>query len=611
MKNKNGMKQMFQNNLYIMRFAAKLCRARVLLTGVSLGLTIFSSVFFNTYFLRDIVAMLESKADLEVVARYLLFVTLLYLVVHVFTGWYDNCLKPVSETEVYKGLYKTLYHKARSVEMGCFEDSDFYNNYILAMEKCDVRLLQTIDNMWNIIIRVVAVAVTWSIMISLDPYLIFFVLGPIIGNFFFAERLNRLSFKLYEESAIFKRIADYVNRVMHLNDYAKEIRMTNIFQVMKRKQEDAVKGMTDTIDKYAKTSICYGWGYLFFTFSLIFEGSIFYGAYRTIYCKAMSMAEFVMLCSMMTSVSFNLIYLVEALLASFKNSLYIQKLRDFLEYEPTISEDTDGIMPDREIREICFENVSFCYKKESPVLKNISFTVSAKESCALVGYNGAGKSTLIKLLLRFYDPTEGRILVNGIDIRRYNLKAYRTLFATAFQDGKIFARSIADNVWMGRNKEENTDSRVMESLMHAGIMDRVNKLPKNVNTIMTKEFDEEGVVLSGGQNQKILAARAFAKVTGMNCPIMVFDEPSSALDPIAESELMESIKTIGKEHVLFLISHRLSAMHDMDKIMLLKNGHLAEKGTHQELMKANGEYALLYHMQAQKYQEGEAYEANI
>ena len=208
---------------------------------------------------------------------------------------------------------------------------------------------------------------------------------------------------------------------------------------------------------------------------------------------------------------------------------------------------------------------------------------------------------MTKLLLRFYDPTDGRILVNGIDIREYNVKAYRALYATAFQDGKLFARSIYDNVWMGRQETENAVSKVREALKAAGVWEKVESLPGKMKTMMSREFDEEGVILSGGQNQKILAARAFAKVYGMKCPILVFDEPSSALDPIAEHELMENIKQTGKQHILFLISHRLSSMHDMDRIILLKNGRLTEQGTHDELMAAGGEYAQLYQMQAQKY----------
>lgn len=597
--------QAVKNNLYIMGFALRICPARVLACGVRSGLDKFEYLFFSGYFLKKVLALIETGGSFQDILKFLGFTVGLFFLVFLYNGWYDNLLVPVTDVKIYQGLYRTLYQKAGNHDLACFEDSDFYNKYMMAMAQSDQRLIKTIDNLWQILIGTAAVAISWGMMIRIDRWVILFVIAPLIGNFVFANALNKLAYRIYEESVIFRRIADYVNRVIHLADYAKELRMTDIFHVMEKKQQDAEAGITGTMDKYRTKNILLGWGYLYFTFVIIFEGVIFYGAYRTMVSRTMPLSDFVILTSLMTSVSWILISYTKALLESMKNSLFIQNLRDFMAYEPTIPEDWDGAMPEKEIRSIEFRNVSFSYRSGRMTLKNISFTLEAGEACALVGYNGAGKSTLVKLLLRLYDPTEGEILVNGINIKDYNLRAYRSLFSAAFQDGKIFARSIRDNLLMGQKGGEDTaHSSLWNALSQAGIDSVAKSLPKGMDTVLTREFDPQGVVLSGGQNQKLVAARAFFQ----DAPIRIFDEPSSALDPISEHALMENIQKDAHGRILLLISHRLSSVQNMEKIIVLKNGQISEQGTHSKLMEAGGEYAALYRMQAEQYKKKKAFE---
>lgn len=602
MKKQNTIRQTINNNLYIMKFTWRLSPRRVLFSGIYYGLGQFEYLFFSGYFIKKVLSLIETGASFPEVLLFLGFTAGLFLIIVIFNSWYENLLVPTTDVELYHGLCHTLYEKAGNADLSCFEDSDFYNRYMMAMTDSDQRLVRTIDTLWHILVGAIAVAASWVMMFRIDHMVILFVIAPIIGNFVFAESLNRLSYHIYEESVIFRRIADYVNRVMHLADYVKELRMTNIYHVMEQKQRDAEKGVTSTMDKYAKKNILLGWGYLYFTFVIIFEGVIFYGAYRTIVTGTMPLSDFAVLTTLMTSVSWILIDYTKALLESMKNSLYIQNLREFLSYAPAIPEDYDGLAPTLPIQCIEFRNVSFSYPSGKTALKDINFTLHANESCALVGYNGAGKSTLVKLLLRLYDPTRGAILVNGIDIRQYHLKAYRSLFAAAFQDGTIFAKSIRDNITMGQAPEN--ESLIRSALEKAGILSTIEALPGSLDTILTREFAEDGAVLSGGQNQKIVAARAFYQ----NAPVSVFDEPSSALDPVAEHTLMESIKKDSTEKMLLLISHHLSSIQDMEKIIVLKNGRISEQGTHTTLMAQNGEYAALYHMQAEKYRTENAFQ---
>ncbi|MBP5529263.1 MAG: ABC transporter ATP-binding protein, partial [Lachnospiraceae bacterium] len=333
-----------------------------------------------------------------------------------------------------------------------------------------------------------------------------------------------------------------------------------------------------------------------FTFSFIFEGMLIYGSYRTLVSKTMIASELAVITSMMVASTWILIEFTDSCMKSYQNGLYMDNLRNFLEYEEVIPEDYAGDKPGEEIESIEFKNVCFSYDGKENIIENLSLKMEGSKTYALVGYNGAGKSTLIKLLLRFYDPTSGEILLNGRNIKEYELKEYRKLFACAFQDHMLFSASIKENVLM-RECTKDDDEKVIKALKNAGVYDKVSELSEGIETIMTKEFDENGAVLSGGESQKIVVARAFASRALVN----VFDEPSSALDPIAEYELFDNIIRNKEKKTMLFISHRLSSVKDADRVFLLSDKNILEAGTHEELMKLNGKYANMYRKQAENY----------
>jgi ATP-binding cassette subfamily B protein len=434
-------------------------------------------------------------------------------------------------------------------------------------------------------------------MFQVDGFSVLFILFPIIGNFVFRRMINHIEYKRQQDMAPHNRRIDYINRIMYLKDYAKEIRLTNIFNLLKRQYTEAITGVADVCKKYIMKSVGLHWLWVMFTFSFIFEGLLVYGAYRTLVSETMTLAQLAVITSMMVSTTWILIGFTDSVTASFKNGLFVEYLRSFLEYEEKIPEDYDGADPGTEIDSIEFRNVGFAYK-DVPVLKNLNMKFEGKKTYALVGHNGAGKSTIIKLLLRFYDPTEGEILLNGRNIKEYNLQKYRALFATAFQDNRMFSMTVADNVTLGEDIPENEREQVVtDALKLSGVYEKVMSLPLGINTTLTREFDDKGAVLSGGEFQKIVVSRAFAR----RCPIKVFDEPSSALDPIAEYKLFDNILKACKENTLLFISHRLSSVQNADHVFLLENGEVVEEGTHRELMARRGLYADMYQKQAENY----------
>ena len=270
-------------------------------------------------------------------------------------------------------------------------------------------------------------------------------------------------------------------------------------------------------------------------------------------------------------------------------------MQEFLNYQPVIKEDAN--LPAAQRGVIRFENVSFRYTgSEIDVLKNVSFSLIPGQRSALVGCNGAGKSTIVKLLLRLYEPTSGRITLDGVDIKELRLSSYRALFSVLFQDYKCFSMSVSENV-MRRSVTKEDEEAVRAALEKSGVLEKIESLPGGIDATLTKEFDSNGAVLSGGETQKVQLAAVFAS----EAPFAILDEPSSALDPIAEYRIFEQmIKATAHKGVLF-ISHRLSSAVLADQILVMDRGVLAEAGRHEELLAKKGIYADLFSKQAENY----------
>lgn len=306
--------------------------------------------------------------------------------------------------------------------------------------------------------------------------------------------------------------------------------------------------------------------------------------------------------------------LVEQITKFNGHSLFLEKYYGFLAYKPSVQSGQNQLPP---FRSLTFDAVSFSYDfSDKPVygwhktdyvppesqkgdaLKNVSLSLKKGEKIAIVGYNGAGKTTLIKLLMRLYDPTSGKILLNGQDLKDYDLSAWQDRIGVVFQDFKIFAASLAENVVNGRYEEVLDKERVMTALDAAGFSQKLSELPRELDTPLTREFDDNGVELSGGESQKVAIARVFARPY----ELIVMDEPSSALDPVAEYDLNQAILRYAAHKTVIFISHRLSTTRMADRIYMFDRGSLIESGNHDELMAQNGKYAEMFRMQAEKYQ---------
>lgn len=285
-----------------------------------------------------------------------------------------------------------------------------------------------------------------------------------------------------------------------------------------------------------------------------------------------------------------------------KESLDISQVREFLEYPEPFRFEEGAPLPKADAWELKLENVSFRYPgAEADTIHNLSLTVHPGEKLAIVGLNGAGKTTLVKLLCGLFDPTQGRVLLNGMDIRQFNRREYYGLFSAVFQEFSILDVTVAENI---AQTNENIDpQRLWDCIEKAGLTETIQELPQGLNTHVGREVYLDGVLFSGGQTQRLMLARALYK----NGPCLMLDEPTAALDPIAENDIYRKYSDMTAGKTSIFISHRLASTRFCDRIIFVSDGHITEEGTHQELLALGGAYAGLFEIQSRYYQEGKAF----
>jgi ATP-binding cassette subfamily B protein len=283
-----------------------------------------------------------------------------------------------------------------------------------------------------------------------------------------------------------------------------------------------------------------------------------------------------------------------------ENSLYVNDYFDIISLKPRIASpepaaqlESAGPAP-----RIAFENVSFRYPgSDEDVLKNLSLTIEPGEDLAIVGENGAGKTTLIKLLLRLYDPTHGRILVGGTDLRKIDLASWYRRIGALFQDfNRYHSLSVRDNIVVGRAEESADQSDIESAASAAGADAFIGRYPKGYGQLLNRSF-ENGIEPSGGQWQRIALARAFYR----NASVLILDEPTSAIDAKGEYEIFREIANTQRDKTTIIISHRFSTVRNANTIVVLEHGRITERGTHEELVKQAGRYKSLFELQAEGY----------
>lgn len=430
------------------------------------------------------------------------------------------------------------------------------------------------------------------IVATLNIWMVFIFVLLVIINSLVESWAKKNEMKLSLEQAKIERGWSYFGNLFEEFSYGKEIRINTLGDwLLSQESGYAAKA----IEYYKRRNNFYiKSGTFSALISFAQQGTAYIYLIYQVINKVISIGDFSMYIGAVTSFSNAMNIIMSSFVEVKAYGIYYEAMRDYLSLPENMR-----ISGNKKISKfnhtIEFRNVYFKYEgQQNYALKNINLTINNGEKLSVVGENGAGKTTFIKLLTRVYDPTDGEILLDGVNIKCFDYDSYMNLFSTVFQDYKLFSFSLKDNVSLSQKAD---DKEIKLILSKVGLMDRINKLKYGIHTNVYKNFDENGFEPSGGEGQKIAIARALFK----NAPIVVLDEPTAALDPKAEYEIYKQFNNLVDGKTAIYISHRLSSAKFCDKIAVFNNGKIAEYGSHDELIRKRGQYSKLFDMQAQFY----------
>lgn len=488
-----------------------------------------------------------------------------------------------------------IFNKLKEIDYEKYQSSDFLNDYNRAIDEGGWASIEAFWTLSDIVASFAKVIMIFTLFALVDYIIILYALGVGIIYFFLVKYVAQINWQLSQKNKKNIRERSYVKRMFYLKDASFDIRTSEIDHLLLQANDDIGSRVIKNVDTtLLKSSIV--------TFvSEILIRSIYplaLGFISYVTLKSMNFGSFVALTVAATSLS-NIVWNLSDNLASFEVASVRGETVFAIMNQKGIIE-ISGTKEAEALEKIEIKNLNFSYG-ERKTLEDINLTIRKGDKIAVVGENGAGKTTFVKMLLRLYDPQEGEIVYNNENYRDLKPDSIRKKIGAVFQDFQVYSFSITENILLRKSKSEEDEKLVIDALKFSGLYEKVMSFPKQLDTVITQEFDKEGVELSGGEKQKLAIARAYAG----DYDFIILDEPSSALDPIAEAEIYDKMMKLGKNRTLLFISHRLSTTIKANKIYLFSAGKVIEEGTHQDLMKLeDGQYRYMFNIQALNYVNG-------
>lgn len=491
--------------------------------------------------------------------------------------------------------------RTRQLDLACYDNKDFYQKFILATQdadKCIDCYLEKLTLYSGMAVQL-ALIVEFSLRINaaILPLLLLLLPAELIA----VGKENEKSVAARMERVAYEQKREYQNRVFYLADYARDLRLNpGMNEKCRQDFRDCNEKIREVNQKYGKSLFFYSSLRRVLLEDICGNGAILtFLLFQTLVLHSLSFARMVTCITCASRLQADAADLILGWKGVAENAAYVAQIRKLLAMEPVVVT-RDGLDVSDVPSELSIEHVSFSYVEGRSVLRDISLTIRPGQKIALVGYNGSGKTTLVKLLLRLYDPTEGQICLGGVDIRSFDVEQYRFSIGSVFQDFKIYAASLKENVLLDVGEDTQKEKYGIEKALYdAHFTLRDHRLIYQIETPLTTEFEKDGVNLSGGEAQKVAIARTLYRRQNL----IIMDEPSSALDPLSEYLLNQELNEIAKHNTVIFISHRLSTTRDADCIYMMDQGRIIESGTHEELLAQNGKYADMWRVQAGLYQE--------
>ena len=593
----------FKNNMIMIKYVAKFCPLYIISSFFAIIASSVSSLIEVMIVEKVINLVLEEKADFNIIVKELiLFFGILILSLIVKRIHYGYLVARNRHLWV-KKIQRVMFEKAAKLDIASFDNPKEYDLFHRALTQGDLKGINTFDAFVHFLINVAKFFTIGIYIVIKDPLLLIAVVVQSTVAYIIQYKNNKMWYKTSKEMETNQRRYGYIKRVFYLEKYTCDIKTTNLPNLLIEKEEEVRvnldKGYRDTDNK----------GFLYniledITSQIVRNFVVYVYLMWKVYKNIINIASFAASVNAILRVT-NYIYGVVWSMGRLRdNALYIDDFLWLMNYQPKV-EDSGGKKLESTHPVIEIEHVGFKYPdQEEYVLQDINLKIEPREKIAIIGYNGAGKTTLIKLLLKFYHVSEGDLKIDGNSFLDVDEKEIRKMYVSLFQNFQIYSVSVLENVLLRSRKYETDDEVVWEALKKAGLYDKIMATEKKLDTIMTKEFDDKGLVLSGGEQQKLAIARVFAADT----PIIILDEPTSSLDPISEYEINKKILKLYAEKTVILISHRLSTVVDANKIYMMEKGRIIEQGNHIQLMKKKGKYYEMFETQAHFYQESQEQE---
>ena len=532
----------------------------------------------------------------------LLIVLFVYRILSAIVGRINGAVTRIAGERVVRHVRLKIMNKARSIDVASYDSPEFYEKLENANREAGMRPIQTLSSALSIVSTTVGL-VSYLVILFSAPDMwwaalliaLMAVPSAIVTFYYRNQNVRYMRWRSKE-----RRQMEYYSSLMVNKDMVKEVRLYDLSDTLIDRYDDAFsryyKGLRRLIVHEGV------WHVSIALVSAIINCLFFAMVAWKVYNGEILIGDYSLLTGALTSVASNVAAIITSASTIYEGTLFIENLISFLAHKATLVSHCDPPVPvaHGQMHTIVLENISFRYPgTQRDVLKNINLTIEPGESLVLVGLNGAGKTTLIKLLTRLYDPTEGRILLDGADIRSYDVKDLYRMYGIIFQDFGRYAETAGENIRFGSIHKKADREAIRQAAGASGASEFIDKLPDGYDTPLMRIFEQNGIELSGGQWQKLAIARAFYNESD----VLILDEPTASLDAIAEQEVYDQFDRLRKGKTTIFVSHRLSSATMASKIVVLEGGQIVEMGNHASLMEAKGRYCELFTTQAKRYME--------